>query len=1277
MPIGRDVDYRRLAGVVVWPHSPGVLTDRSLCPACFAPLHTLVCRACGLDLNHPAAGELRDASDITASALDRRVGIIGRMRFETDERAGALAAAAAAPPVPAFVAPTEPAVPGGPSAPAPPHPSSARRGGDAPASPSPRRRVSSVQLILLIIGVSALSVGAIFFLVYAFINYGVYWRSAVIGIITAGAVVGASMLRRRGLRTTAEGIASFAIVLVYLDAFAIRANGFFGAGGLDGAVFWGAVLVVSAAGFVAWSRASRLRAPSIAAFTTFAPGVGLLAWAAAAPAPDGIRLAIGFLALASAGTVHRLAGHRWTTRASARTERSIALVASLLGLAGATFAAVVVIWTLPTAGGGGLDGPATSAVTFCAIGLVAALHLLVLGSMREPGPTPFPGVFAGALGAALAITGTVATASAGAASAVLVPTVVAIAVALAFETGARRLRGGFVRRSAGIAAVAALVIAVMVAVRPLGIAASGLVGGLASAVRQPWTLAADQVVVPFADDLASAVLTFGVVVALGAVGAAASGILVRRVPALAWLTAAVLVLAVPLLGSVALVSAGWLALSAGAMSVLLTAARPAGEATRRLSRLRPPLIALLAVAATAGWTLAWASEGTWAPATAVTIGLALGSRSLTAHRATRAALLGLALVLLLIAAAAAARQLEIAQQLPAGDAPVQFVGLTAVLALGLGTLPLRGAHRELDRRTVFWISLSAAGACAALIHLATGPATAILPDLPSRLTLHALLVSVLLLWTALPSTPDFRAERATAAVALAPATLFLLVSIALGIGAPDLAVAVAPVTAALLASAGSLAVALMRPAGIPRVVRDLGVLLVGVPALAGALLRQDESTWLVLVLASATALLLGTSRDGMFASQSPRRNLGWVAVALATGGLWVALGDRGITAVEPWVLPLSGALLLIALLLWRAESRAGGASPGLAAPVVALAALLVSIVPVAVAAAGGPPGRAIIVGAIAAALLLAGTLVVGRTDIRPYLDAAALAGAIGVIVTAVGRAASSLADGVPGGELERWLGLALIVLLTAGFGLSRDALAGGDADAFARQRLVASQALAMLALTAVLVSEALAIDDSATGLLRALGTTLVFCAIHVIAFLIDRAPFTRPLAWLALAYAATSATAGVLSGALEPVEIGTVPVAIALLATGSVRLIRDEDARSWPWLGPGVLLLLVPSLVATLDTNPLWRLVGLGVVGIAIVIIGAVRRLQAPFVIAGAVVLVHVTATFAPQIRAAYEFFPWWLWLAVGGVALIALAARYEQRIQNVRGVVLRVGALR
>jgi hypothetical protein len=90
-----------------------------------------------------------------------------------------------------------------------------------------------------------------------------------------------------------------------------------------------------------------------------------------------------------------------------------------------------------------------------------------------------------------------------------------------------------------------------------------------------------------------------------------------------------------------------------------------------------------------------------------------------------------------------------------------------------------------------------------------------------------------------------------------------------------------------------------------------------------------------------------------------------------------------------------------------------------------------------------------------------------------------------------------------------------------------------------------------------------------------------------------------------------------------------------------------------------------------------WRLVALGVAAVAVLVIGVVRRLQAPFILGAVVALIHGFHTFSPQIRAIYEAVPWWLWAGIGGVLLILLAARYENRIKNLKSAVLKVGGLR
>ncbi|MBC7725954.1 MAG: hypothetical protein H7146_14625, partial [Burkholderiaceae bacterium] len=461
--------------------------------------------------------------------------------------------------------------------------------------------------------------------------------------------------------------------------------------------------------------------------------------------------------------------------------------------------------------------------------------------------------------------------------------------------------------------------------------------------------------------------------------------------------------------------------------------------------------------------------------------------------------------------------------------------------------------------------------------------------------------------------------------------------------------------------------------------RDAGAGLVAFVAIGASIATfgeaESDATWLVLLLAAMVALLCAVTSAGLFSSRTPRRWIGWVALALATSGLWRRLVDDRVESVEPWVLPLSGALLLIALLIWRANCESRAATP------IVLVALLTSILPVAAVGFAGGNERTLAVVAASGVLLLAGTLPLAAGRLRPFADAAALAGAIGVIVAGIGRAAAQWLGGDSSFAVDAWLVATLMVLVIAGFGLARD-----RSDSFSGQRMSAAELIASVALTALLViSGALVAAPSSgppsapadTGSIRAIGLCALFCALYLLGFLLDRAPFTRRITWLALGFAVVSLLVGATSGELDPIELGSAPIAIALLAAGAVRLAAVAEARSWPWLGPGVVMLLVPSLLATIGDRPIWRLVAIGVVGIAVMIVGALRRLQAPLLIASIVVLVHVVATFLPQIRAAYEFLPWWLWLAGGGIVLIVLAARYEKRARDLRVLAERVGALR
>jgi hypothetical protein len=296
-------DHRPYAGYVLFPRTPADLTSVTTCPACFTVVSGPVCSVCALDLTHPATVELATLSADAASLLDRRLELIGRIRFETHQ-----------------AVPSSDAVPFPLARPAPEAPPIAAPG--VPPSPTAPHR-SAVQVALLVIGITLLSIAAIFFLVYAFITFGLIVRTAIIGAITVAAIISTVSLRRR-LPAASEGIAVLSVVLVYLDVWAARANDFFGLASADPGAYWGLALLLSGAIGLACSRFGGPRAWGITGAAVSGIGFGLVAgWVA-----DHVILGWSAFVFAAALALSGVA-----QRAISRTEeRAILLVAAGAGM---------------------------------------------------------------------------------------------------------------------------------------------------------------------------------------------------------------------------------------------------------------------------------------------------------------------------------------------------------------------------------------------------------------------------------------------------------------------------------------------------------------------------------------------------------------------------------------------------------------------------------------------------------------------------------------------------------------------------------------------------------------------------------------------------------------------------------------------------------------------------------------------------------------------------------------------------------------------------------
>lgn len=1189
-------------GYVLFPRRPADLTDTTRCPACFEPLTGTVCANCRLDVSHPAAAELATVAADTAALLERRLELIGRIRYET----APVPEPAPAPPMAAPVVPVEP--------------------------PATRRHLG-VQVVLLIVGISLLSIGAIFFLVYAFVTFGLVWRSVIIAAVTVAAFAGATLLRRRRLGASAEAIAALAVVLVYLDAFAIRANDLFGAGGADALVYWGAALLVSSAILLAWHRLAGLRVASVVAFVAAVPGLALLVAGVTGSLDPAQRVFAGFAA-AAVGALAHLA-----TRAA--LERSLTLVLGLLGLLGAAGAAFFIeprVEWAPVAG-------------LLLVAGIAIAHAIVLARLRVA--TAVAAVFAGIAGAVASLAGWAAALRVlDPAWATAIPILSAAVVALVAESVARRVDARPARAAAWTAAAVGGLIAVPVVLVVLVTAARVAAGSEVWSSPGAASLQLDP------GETASIVSLIGVL-GLTALAWGLHGLLLHRRVALAWIGSLLLVLAVPLTGMLWAAVTGWLVLALVAAVVLV---RGLPRSLRLVAAVAGGLSLVL------GYAASWSSLDTWWIGSLGTVAVLVVARWAVARPVLRAALLGVATVVALVAAGAAAWRGNEAVAAGAGrelEAAHGVLALSAVLLIAAAVARAQG----FDGKVLFWVPATAAAFTAIASWLGTtgevAPPLVVAEPLASTVLAGALLLGLVLSASAaeirnrasedMPRLQKSGAEAVVAGVAVAPVAAWALVSAARLAGLDE---SLAPVLAAALVAAVTLATRRQ-----PRWAWDAGALLVTVATVATAMITTSDASWLVLLIAAVALLLIAVSPDGLFGSVSARKHAGWAALAAGTAGLWTRLLDDGMPQLEAYVLPVAGTLLLVALLTWRAARP----QPSTVAPFVLLAGLLVGVLPIAADALDGDVVRTVIVVAVSAVLLLVGSFASGAA--QRYLDAAALAGALGVLVGAIGRAWFHVVRG-EGDNLavDAWLAAGLAVLLLAAIGQSRRA---------EPLRAVTGQVLVGVALAGVAVVELGAAQVDGLGSARLFSVVTLLAAVQLVAFVLDRPPLTRTLGWVTVGLAALVAVLGVSRGILDPAEWATVPIALGLLVSGAWRLRQDATAGSWAWLAPGILVLLVPSLVQTFVDDALWRLVALAIACVALIVLGALGGLQAPLILGSVIVLVHGVRTFAPQLVAVYEATQWWVWAVVGGAIILFLGFTIERRIRDLRSVAARVSALR
>ncbi|SCG33887.1 SCO7613 C-terminal domain-containing membrane protein [Micromonospora halophytica] len=1214
------------------------------CPACGAPADLARgCSGCGRPPYPPAAEVIRLDREIAVlarevdrtreayrevsgryeAARSRRAELAARVRAEVPRQAPAVR------PAPAGVG-------GGPAVPVPPRP--------VPATPGrPETSTRTVQGVLFVLGGVLLGTAAVVFTAVAWAAVGVAGRALILAAFTVLALAVPLVAARRGLRGTAETFAAVGLLLVVLDGYAAWAVDLFGAAGWPGTRYAALVGGASAAVAAGYARLSRLTVPWFAALLVAQP---VLPLAAAEARPDAGGWTLVLLGVALLDLVVVVALRR----------RYPAVPVATASAAGASGGTAVV----------GVGAPAT------AVGTRSG------GSAAGGGPVAAPRVPGAVLaGRVLAWLG-FGAATLLAAGCALVPLAWGRAAGQPLLAGAPMLLVALVVLGGAGASGERML---------RRIAAGLLVPVLATALLRPVAELRPGLLL-----VAAALVTTALA---GAVRALPAG--VRSGPRVGALLvtgglAQVGVLATLLFaaGAVARSQPPWRGAQPGPtpdwgwqlpVAVLLTVA----VFVLLLPRTARPVTVLLGVPVT-GFALPAVAATPWAATVAVdlTLAVVLLAVVLRPGRRTPTVLVG-----------------SLAAATLAGH------GLLVALAARSGTLAALGV-------------VLLAGFTAAALSRRGSPAQHVVGGVALVAALLAVPAQAVVALVAAGAAPEWSARGGFAAAALT-----LVVLVALRRHRPDLD------GYASTATAATLGVLALSPLVVPA--EPLALYAASAALLLVAVDRGTDVSMAGRVVAAALAVVAGlavlpATVEAVFTPyDGPARPWSGVPSAEPLPGAWTALAallvlaaavqvltrradaDRatrllagaafGAAALPlalvalgaPWpIVPaavfLTGVAALLVVSLTSstpaAPRPAGSPVPAGSAGSPVPAGSAGSPVPAGSAASAGRPGAGLprglvllpvgvlwtvsgLAGLLATragtlaglALLVVAAVVVAAVGRRPGVRVlgvlVAVAAAIGFAVTA------PLAAGLPLRTAGfTVLAVAAVVLFLAPPLGRRAALAGRAMEA-------AAQAVALVALLFGMPA------------LRHAAAICVLWGVAVALRVIRRGESTAGR-WAFAGIAGISELLGawllLAAGGVVLLEAYTLPAAGLALVAGLVALRTRPGLNSWLALGPGLAAGLLPGLVSVLvapDPQP-WRRLLLGVAALGVVLAGATRRWQAPVVLGGST----LTLLALHELVRGWDRLPWWIFLAVGGLALIALAATYERRRRDLARLRAAIGRM-
>ncbi len=207
-------------------------------------------------------------------------------------------------------------------------------------------------------------------------------------------------------------------------------------------------------------------------------------------------------------------------------------------------------------------------------------------------------------------------------------------------------------------------------------------------------------------------------------------------------------------------------------------------------------------------------------------------------------------------------------------------------------------------------------------------------------------------------------------------------------------------------------------------------------------------------------------------------------------------------------------------------------------------------------------------------------------------------------------------------------------------------------------------------LTATLVSAGAVLSATDQSLALAVHLTVAGALITATSLV---HPSRRQLAWLGGLLLAMATWVRLADLGVHTPEAYTLPSAVVLTALGAWRVRHDDQAPTLTFLGPGLVLATVPSLLAVLDDPVSPRAALLGGACLVLVLAGVGLRWSAPLLVGGAVGAVLVLRELAPYAAVV----PTWVMIGIAGPVLLVVGLTWESRLRDARTAARYLTALR